>query len=57
MMENLGIDCLILNLNRKDLTEALAADLSEKEGVANCFVIDSGSRKSEIANGTIVGDY
>lgn len=55
-MKKLGIDCLILNRNRRELTEALAKKLEDTDGVDNCFVVDSGSHESEIAKFTIVGD-
>lgn len=56
MSRSPSLDCLVLNRNRKHLTEGLIAELEGIESVQSCFAIDSGSEEEEVATQTIVRD-
>ena len=53
---NIGVDVLILNRNRKLLTDKLCLHLESLELVNSVNVIDSGSRDEEKSEWTVIGD-
>jgi hypothetical protein len=50
------VDVLILNRNLRSVTDSLVDAMSKQKHVAGCFVVDSGSRKEEISQHTVIGD-
>lgn len=53
---SINIDVLVLNRNLKAVTDSLVRQMVKQKNVSGCFVIDSGSRKEEISDHTVVGD-
>lgn len=51
-----NVDILILNRNMKMVTDQLVEKLKSFSDVQNCFVVDAGSRDSEVSKYTFVRD-